>query len=156
MKPKYLFVMVALAICLVPAAIAIGQETDSGEAAQEVSELPSPSPQLVEMERAHARGDQEALQKVTEEVRAEILEKLPSDEREAAEKAPPAPEVPPGTLAYVSPHTSDETVKECEEMLASGREDPLCELVVMHGEGKLRAGAFSAEEVESALGTEAR
>jgi hypothetical protein len=157
MKPRtVLFLAVALLVCLIPVALATGQVPDTGEGEQSVSELPDPSPQLQRMEQAYVTGDEKAMDEAAEEVRAETLAKMPADEREAAEAAPPAPKVPPGTLAYVSPYTSDETVKKCEEILGAGREEPLCKLVVLHSEGKLRAGAFSADEVKAVLAPAAR
>jgi hypothetical protein len=144
-------------LCL-PVGFAIAQSTvgqPEGHPVEPTHEDPNPSTdpirELQALEQADREGNAAAEAEAAEAVRQEILSRDGQTEREEAESAPPAPEVPPGTKSYVPPTVSPVIVSRCEETLAEGREDQLCELVVLHAEGKIRSGAFSPEQQSTIL-----
>lgn len=110
----------------------------------------NPVQQYENLQRAHAEGDATAVRKAAEEMREEHLSRLPPDAREAALNAPQQPDVPADTLAYIPPSMPQEVVDKCRASRKEGA-DPLCELIVLHDEGKIRSGAFSASEVAAAV-----
>jgi hypothetical protein len=117
---------------------------------------PDPSTDPVEMgnrlKAAPESGDTAALDQVTAEIREEILSRLGPRERAAAESAPPAPSVPEGTVAYIPSSVPSVLIDECAERVSAGKATALCELAVLHAEGRVRSGAFSAEEIAEILG----
>jgi hypothetical protein len=152
-----------VAVLCLPVGFAIAQSTvaePEGPPVAETHEDPDPSTEpaqeLKALEKAHQEGNEAAEAEAAEAVRQEILSRDSQEEREAAEAAPPAPEVPPGTESYLPPTVPQEIVSHCEETLASGAEDQLCELVVLHAEGKIRSGAFSSEEQHAVLAEHAQ
>ena len=120
----------------------------------ETREDPDPTTNPIELksalERATAAGDREAEAAAAEAMRQEVLSRVPQADREAAEAAPPEPEVPAGTKTFIPDAITEETITHCRESLAGGS-DEVCELVLLHAEGKVRSGAFSAEEQAEAL-----
>lgn len=147
-----------MAVLCLPVGFAIAQSTvaePQGRPAEPTHEDPNPSTdpaqELRALEQADQEGNEAAEAEAAEAVREEILSRDGQAEREAAEAAPPAPEVPPGTKSYVAPAVSPAIVSNCEETLGEGKEDQLCELVVLHAEGKIRAGAFSPEQQSAIL-----
>jgi hypothetical protein len=70
---------------------------------------------------------------------------------QATESAPQEAAVPPGTRSYLPPSTPAVLVDGCRDELAKGSEDQLCQLIVLHAEGTIRSGAFSAEQQRAAL-----
>lgn len=117
---------------------------------------PDPGTDPIEMGKrlkaAEESGNEVEFNQVTAEIREEILSRLSPDERAAAESAPPAAPVPEGTKAYIAPSVSSVFVDECMRKASEERSDELCELIVLHAEGRLRSGAFSAGEVAEILG----
>ena len=148
------------ALLCIPAGFAIAQATMDEPPEipfYERHEDPDPSTNAPEeaeaMNQAHEEGNVKAEEEAAEAVRQEILSRDSEADREAAENAPPQAEVPPGTKTYIPQSLPKVAVERCEEKLANGKEvpDPLCELIVLHEEGKVRAGAFSAEQQATAL-----
>ena len=148
---------IAAVLCL-PVGFAIAQSTVGQPETHPVEpthEDPNPATdptqELQALEQAHQEGNAAAEAEAAEAVRQEILSRDGQAEREEAESAPPAPEVSPGTKSYLPPTLPQAIVSHCEETLAAGNEDQLCELVVLHAEGKIRSGAFSPEQQSSIL-----
>lgn len=147
-----------MAVLCLPVGFAIAQSTvaqPEGHPAEPTHEDPNPSTDPVQelqaLNRAHNEGNKAAEAEAAEAVRQEILSRDDQAEREAAESAPPAPEVPAGTKSYLPPSVPQTIVSHCEETLAEGNTDELCELVVLHAEGKIRSGAFSPEQQSTIL-----
>jgi hypothetical protein len=153
---------IAAILCL-PVGFAIAQSTVAQPESHPVEpthEDPNPgtnpAQELSALERADKEGNPAAETEAAEAVRQEILSRDAQPEREEAEAAPPAPEVPPGTKSYVAPTVPQVIVSRCEETLAEGNTDELCELVVLHAEGKIRSGAFSPEQQSTVLAEHAQ
>jgi hypothetical protein len=91
------------------------------------------------------------LEEATAAVRAVDLSLMDREEREAYEAAPPEAPVPKGTLAFIPDSVPASMVEQCEEEIAKDGNEPLCELVILHDEGKVRSGAFSPQGVAAAL-----
>lgn len=147
----------AVAVAL-PVGFALGQVVRGGDdlvtTPAERDETPNDSAvgAFAEMNNAFSRGDNAALETASEAVTAEIVKRLEPEERSAYESAPPAPDVPPGTYAYVAEEITPGQLAACnEEAQRTGAESKLCELITLHAEGELRAGAFSAQEVAQAV-----
>jgi hypothetical protein len=102
-------------------------------------------------EQAYAAGDTAAVDKAADAIRDVQLTLMDDEERQAAEAAPPQAPVPEGTLAFVPDSMPTSTIELCVEELREKDTEPLCELIVLHAEGKIRSGAFSPQEVEQAL-----
>lgn len=155
-KRPRVFLLVALgALVCVPAGLAIAQAAeDDGPSIEETREDPDPVTDPVkEMEalnRAHELGDAEAEAEAVDAVREEILSRLPQEDREAAEAAPDEAGVPPGTLSYIPDSAPPAVIEQCQDRVKES-EDQLCELILLHDEGKIRAGAFSVAQQENAL-----
>jgi hypothetical protein len=136
------------------------QDQPSGEIGEWRHLDPDPSSDPIEMgERLRAAresGDTTELDGVLEEIHEEALSHLSPDERAAAEAAPPAPSVPEGTKAYIPPSVPSVLVDGCAKKISEGNGDALCELAVLHAEGRVRSGAFSAEEITEILGSQKR
>lgn len=162
-RPKRRAVLLALLILALslPAGFAIAQAVSSPEAEGPPPTRidPDPSTDAIAareaLEEAWKSGDPESIARAEEAVREEGLSRLSEDERKVAESAPPEPDVPQGTKAYVAPEASPEQVERCRSIVKERGQDQLCELIVLHAEGRARAGAYSAEEVEQALQAEA-
>lgn len=99
-------------------------------------------------------GDQAAEERAAKAVRDELLSRLQPDEAAAMEDASPEPSVPADTYAYLNPAIDEGQVDQCRGWLEDGRDDELCELIVLHGEGKIEAGPYTQAEVEAILNEE--
>jgi len=162
-RPKRRAVLLAFLILALslPAGFAIARAVNSVEAEQPPPTRIDPDPstdaiaEREALEEAWKSGDPAEIAKAEEAVREEGLSRLDEEERNAAESAPPEPDVPRGTQAYVAEEVSPEQVERCRSILEERGHDQLCELIVLHAEGKARAGAYSAEEVERTLQAEA-
>ena len=147
---------VILAVSL-PAGFAVAQITSQPEAEQPPMDHldPDPSTDALEIgaafERAMESGDQAAIDRAADAVREEWLSRLGPEEKAGAENAPPEPEVPPGTYAYVNDAISASQVESCRDLLRQSRGDALCELIVLYGEGKIAAGPYTLDEVREIL-----
>lgn len=152
-----LLAILTLAISL-PAGFAVAQVIDSPEAEQapETRLDPDPSSNAIAeadaLRKAEESGDQEAIGKTAEAVHAEWLSRLGEDDRKAAESAPPEVQVPLGTEVYIPPSMPEQLVTQCEALLRERGQEEVCELAILHDEGKVRSGAFSAEAVKDVLG----
>lgn len=157
-KRTSLLIGCIVAVLCLPVGFAIAQSTvpqPESHPVEPTHEDPNPATdpaqELQALERADQEGNKAAEAEAAEAVRQEILSRDGQAEREEAESAPPAPEVPPGTKSYVPPTVPQAIVSHCEETLAKGNQDQLCELVVLHAEGKIRSGAFSPEQQSTIL-----
>ncbi|HEX8752242.1 MAG TPA: hypothetical protein VF731_02395 [Solirubrobacterales bacterium] len=156
---KYRLVLVigaALALSL-PAGFAAAQAVQGSAsgpgAAAETDPNPATNP-LAEhqaAEEAYAAGNEVALEKASAEIREEQLSRVQPEEREAEESAPPQVQVPKGTLAYLPPSMPSSIIANCEKTLKERGSEPLCTMILLHSEGKLRAGAFSPQQVNEAM-----
>jgi hypothetical protein len=146
-----------VALLCVPIGFAVAQSTltEPDVPVAETNEDPDPSTDPVQeldaLNKAVQAGDAAAEAQAAEAMRQEILSRSSQTDREAAESAPPEEEVPPGTITYLAPSMPDEVVSQCEENIAKGEEDELCELIVLRNEGKIRSGAFTAEQQSATL-----
>jgi len=79
-------------------------------------------------------------------------ELMTPEESRRAESFPDPPNVPSDTKVYVAPYPADdELVQGCHRRLAEAPDDELCQLYLLHAEGKARGGAYSAAEAADAL-----
>lgn len=159
---RALFLTGLVALLALPVGFAVAQvvqDQSSGEAGEWRHLDPDPSTDPVAMgnrlAEAQASGNAAELDRVTAEIREELISHLGPEERAAAESASPEPDVPAGTVAYIAPSIVPALVDDCVEKVKEGTADALCKLVVLHSEGRVRAGAFSAEQVAEALGEQA-
>lgn len=157
-KRTSLLVGCIVAVLCLPVGFALAQSTiglPESHPAEPTHEDPNPATdptqELQALEQADQAGNKSAEAEAAEAVRQEILSRDDQADREAAETAPPAPEVPAGTKSYLPPTVPQAIVSHCEETLAAGNTDELCELVVLHAEGKIRSGAFSPEQQNTIL-----
>src|SRR5918994_4052242 len=115
---KLLASLAAIVFVALSAAVLLAQSPDIGQAESpyeeglnQTSEIANTDPnpatdpvqQYENLQRAHAEGNSAAVREAAEEMREEMLSRLPPDEREAALNAPQQPEVPADTLAYIPP-----------------------------------------------------
>ena len=155
---RLLVLVAALLVTIAPATVLLVQSLDSGQTTdahedklnRPLETAMTPIKQYERLQRAHAEGNSAAVREAAEEMREEMLSRLPPDEREAALNAPRQPDVPADTLAYTPPSMPQETIERCKVSLKEGS-DPLCELIVLHDEGGIRSGAFSTSEVDAAV-----
>lgn len=153
-----LMVVIVLAASL-PTGFALGQVVNQPESEQPpITHLdPDPSTDPIVMrealEKAVEEGDRASIDKATSAIHDEWLSRLGDEERVAAEAASPQPEVPAGTVAYVSDAVTPEQAQHCREVVAERGKEALCELIILHDEGKLRTGAFTDEQIVEALGS---
>lgn len=152
-----LLAVIAL-ILLLTAGFAIAQAVDDPSESDQprIDHVDAdPSTDAIEIgdayDRAVESGDQEAIDRAADAVRDEWLSRLEPEEREAAENSLSEVDVPAGTVAYLNDAINQGQVEQCEQMLDGGRPDELCELIVLYGEGKIEAGAYTKSEVEAVL-----
>lgn len=144
-----------VALLMLPVGFGVAQAVQEQPPGESLHLDPNPSSDPVAMgnrlKAAQTSGDTAELDRVTEEIRDEILSRLDPEERAAAESAPPEPSVPEGTVAYIPPSMPSVLIDDCAERVSDGKATALCELVVLHAEGRVRSGAFSAEEITEIL-----
>jgi len=145
---KLLVLLAALVATALAVTVLSGQSPEV--ATTDPDPTTNPVQQYENLQRAHAEGDSAAVRETAEEMREEHLSRLPPDAREAVLNAPQQPDVPADTLAYIPPSMPRAVVDKCRDSLKK-RADPLCELIVLHDEGKIRSGAFTASEVAAAV-----
>jgi len=165
MKKGYklgLLAVIVLAVS-VPAGFAIAQVVDGGGSESEQPPInrldpdPSTNPKVMleAAERAREEGDRAAEDKAMEEIHEEWKTRLGPEELAAAEAgeaaAPGDPEIPEGTYAYLQESMPDVSISACKSRLQAHPEDRLCQLMILHEEGKIRAGAFTFEQTEAAI-----
>jgi hypothetical protein len=133
----------------------VAQDQPSSESGEALHLDPDPSSDPVAMGNrladAQATGNSAELDQVTAEIREEIVSRLDPEERAAAESAPAEAPTPAGTEAYIAPSMPSVLIDDCAERVAEGKADALCELVVLHAEGRVRSGAFSAQQIAEIL-----
>jgi hypothetical protein len=162
MKKRFmvpLFVVIAVAVSL-PAGFAIADAVSGGEAERPPITRTDPDPrtdpiaQREALEAAWESGDPAAEEKAANALREEMQSRMAPDERQESEAAPPEVDLPPSTYAYVSPAVTPFQIEQCREHLKVNGDDRLCQLIVMYGEGKARAGAYTLEQADQAVATE--
>lgn len=149
---------IVVAVLCLPIGFAIAQATIAEPELPPVAEShedPDPSTDAVQemqaLQKAHDEENQAAEKQAAAAMREEILSRMSPEDRAAAEAAPPQEPVPPGTKSYVPPSIPPEAVSKCENELAKTPGLELCELIVLHAQGKIRSGAFSADQQSAAL-----
>lgn len=151
-----------IALLALPVGFAVAQAIQgqpSSESGEWLHLDPDPSSDPVAMgnrlREARESGNAAELNRVLAEIHDEALSRLSPDERAAAEAAPAEVRVPEGTQAYVAPSVPSVLVDECAKRIANEKADTLCGLIVLHAEGRVRSGAFSAQEVADILDKQA-
>jgi len=147
--------VLALPVGFAIAQVVQGQQYD--ESGEWLHRDPDPSTDPIVMgehlREARATGNTAEEDRVLEEIHVEALSRLSPEERAAAESAPPAPDVPEGTQAYIPPYKpSVALLEDCEKRISEEKATPMCELSVLHAEGRIRSGAFSPEQIAEILG----
>lgn len=148
--------VIVLAFSL-PAGFAFAQVVNQPEDEEVLitHEDPDPSTDAVALmdalKDAQASGDARAIEQASEAVREEWFSRQGPEEKEAAEAATPEPQVLPGTFAYVNEAVTPTLVSQCRSRLDEHRRDVLCELIVLYGDGKISAGAYTKGEVNAIL-----
>jgi hypothetical protein len=157
-RKRFSLTLLVVALAL-PVGFAASQAigNDGGEVDPHLQETPEQVHYLAEQkeaaEEAYAAGDEAALDRAAAAIRDVNLSLMDNEEREAYEAATPEAEVPDDTLAFIPDSMPASLVERCEEEVSERGNEPLCELVILHDEGKIRSGAFSPQEVEQALGS---
>jgi len=145
-----------VALLALPVGFGVAQMVKEQPSGESLHLDPDPSSDPVAMgnrlKAAQDSGNTVERDRAIAEIREEILSRLAPDERVAAETAPVEAPVQEGTKAYIAPSIPSVLVDGCTEKLSEGKSDALCELIVLHSEGRLRSGAFTAEEVVDILG----
>lgn len=145
------------AVLCVPAVFAIAHAAE-GNGANDVNTATHDDPdpatdprqEYEALNKAQDEGNAAAEKSATEAMRDEILSRVTPEQREAAEATAQQPHVPAGTHTYIPPSMPKAVVERCEAEIKE-REEPLCELIVLHAEGKVRSGAFTLQEQSEAL-----
>ena len=145
------------AVLCVPAAFAIAHAAE-GNGANDVNtathddpdSATDPQQEYEALNKAQGEGNAAAEKSATEAMRDEILSRVTPEQRETAEATAQQPSVPASTHTYIPPSMPKAVVERCEAEIKE-REEPLCELIVLHAEGKVRSGAFTLQEQNEAL-----
>lgn len=166
MRKRRLIVLgciVALAAAIgIPVALATGDESPKLNMSTDENTLthndpdPSTDPQeeWAHFNQAGQEGDQQALKQAAEEMRQEMLSRDTPEQREAAEATKQELNLPPNTETYIPSNIPQDVIDRCRAELASGEPEVLCELEVLNSEGKVRTGAFTAQEQNDILDQE--
>ncbi len=141
-----------------PAGFAIAQIVNEPESEEPpITHVdPDPSTNAIEIgaafNRAMESGDQAAIDQAADAVREEWFSRLGPEEKVGAETAPPEPDVPADTFAYLNPAINEVQISQCRRRIDEGHRDQLCGLILLFGEGKIEAGPYTKAEVEIILG----
>lgn len=152
-----LFLCVPVGFGVARVAAPVNQDTDPNLVTHEDPD-PSSNPKEIGQAAsdAYSEGDAEGLEEAVNNMRTEIQSRMTPEQREKSQSASQQKAVPPGTAAFIPDSMPIDLVKQCEEDLKTGElketgDADLCRLIVLHSEGKVRSGAFSAEELHEAL-----